>query len=396
MFCGKCGNQMPDESTYCDNCGSSIETQSQTETVEELKEEKPKKAKKKKWLFLFIPVVVIAVLVICYFAFNICFPHEWTDATCTVPKTCTKCERTEGEAIGHKWANASCVIPKTCEVCEETEGEALGHTWKKATCILPKTCTVCNEEEGSALGHKWDSATCTKAKTCSVCGEIEGDALGHKWDSATCTKAKTCSVCGKTEGEPLGHDLDETKTCKRCGEVDGIAYYVEDLNGKTNLVIYGNRTLKENDVPSDVVESAQIITIKGNITGIGDNCFDSYWGLGDNVQFLVIEDSVTGKICRNAFNTMRKLEKVTIGSGITEIGFGAFERCSSLESVNGCASVKKVEDAAFNYCNALTYITLPEDCSFEPTAFMNSKSTIYLDFGTRKATYQNGEITYLN
>lgn len=27
--------------------------------------------------------------------------HEWVDATCTAPKTCSKCQETEGEALGH-------------------------------------------------------------------------------------------------------------------------------------------------------------------------------------------------------------------------------------------------------------------------------------------------------
>ena len=33
--------------------------------------------------------------------------HEWTKATCTEPKTCTKCGETEGEALGHRWKEAT-------------------------------------------------------------------------------------------------------------------------------------------------------------------------------------------------------------------------------------------------------------------------------------------------
>ena len=29
--------------------------------------------------------------------------HEWTDATCTEPKVCSKCGETEGDALGHSW-----------------------------------------------------------------------------------------------------------------------------------------------------------------------------------------------------------------------------------------------------------------------------------------------------
>ena len=41
--------------------------------------------------------------------------HEWTDATCTAPKTCALCGETEGEALGHSYENG------TCTVCGEAD-----------------------------------------------------------------------------------------------------------------------------------------------------------------------------------------------------------------------------------------------------------------------------------
>ena len=136
-------------------------------------------------------------------------PHIWKEATCESPKTCTKCEATEGSALGHNWKAATCETPKTCTVCGKTEGEALGHSWKEATCEAPKTCTVCGKTEGPALGHSWKAATCESPKTCTVCGKTEGKALGHSWKAADCTHPKTCTVCGKTEGEALGHQWSD-------------------------------------------------------------------------------------------------------------------------------------------------------------------------------------------
>ena len=82
--------------------------------------------------------------------------HEWDDATCTEPKTCSKCGETEGEALGHTWSEADCEHPKTCAVCGLTEGDPLGHTegsWEtvetdlvNATETLKKNCTVCSAE----------------------------------------------------------------------------------------------------------------------------------------------------------------------------------------------------------------------------------------------------------
>jgi len=103
--------------------------------------------------------------------------HEWTDASCTAPKTCTKCDAVEGEALEHSWKNADCVTPKTCSSCGLTEGNAPGHTWAEATCTAPKTCTVCAVTEGEPLEHTWEGeATLFTAPVCSVCG-TEGEPL---------------------------------------------------------------------------------------------------------------------------------------------------------------------------------------------------------------------------
>ena len=80
--------------------------------------------------------------------------HEWQDADCVTPKTCTLCQATEGEALGHSWQEASCETPKTCTGCGVTEGEAPGHNWQEAICETPKTCTACGKTEGEA-SHGW-------------------------------------------------------------------------------------------------------------------------------------------------------------------------------------------------------------------------------------------------
>ncbi len=36
--------------------------------------------------------------------------HTWKDATCTAPKTCTKCNATEGSAGAHSFVNGSCTV----------------------------------------------------------------------------------------------------------------------------------------------------------------------------------------------------------------------------------------------------------------------------------------------
>lgn len=125
----------------------------------------------KKMRILAIFLVLALVMTGC------CLKHEWVEADCLTPKTCAKCEKTEGEALGHDWADATCTAPKTCGHCGETEGDALGHDWAEADCVNPKTCGRCGETEGEALGHSnsgWKATDAdTMANTCTVCGFAE-------------------------------------------------------------------------------------------------------------------------------------------------------------------------------------------------------------------------------
>ena len=82
--------------------------------------------------------------------------HEWTDATCTEPKTCSICGETEGEALGHSEET----IPGKAATCTET-GLTDG-----------VKCSVCDEilvaqEEIPANNHSYENGICT------VCGNIE-------------------------------------------------------------------------------------------------------------------------------------------------------------------------------------------------------------------------------
>ena len=63
---------------------------------------------------------------------------EQNDKEGTPENTSTSCS-----ASGHNWEDATCTVPKTCTSCKETQGAALGHNWNPATKNTPKTCSVC-------------------------------------------------------------------------------------------------------------------------------------------------------------------------------------------------------------------------------------------------------------
>lgn len=72
-----------------------------------------------------IPRLFITCIVLCAFLSGCGCKHEWQEATCDTPKTCSLCQTTDGEAMGHNWTNASYTTPKTCSVCKKTDGSKL-------------------------------------------------------------------------------------------------------------------------------------------------------------------------------------------------------------------------------------------------------------------------------
>ena len=87
---------------------------------------------KKRLLFLLMGIVLVVLLTGC------ACKHEWVEATCLNPRTCSACSETEGEALGHTWVDATCtadgVKVNTCPLCGDTFAEG----------TEPDRCPLCN------------------------------------------------------------------------------------------------------------------------------------------------------------------------------------------------------------------------------------------------------------
>lgn len=152
--------------------------------------------------------------------------HEWIEATCTEPRTCSSCNKTDGDPLGHDWLDATCTSPQTCRRCNITQGYRASHTWIPATCTDPESCSVCGKKQhwySLPLGHDWKDATCTTPKTCSRCGATEGSPqhyfISYSWETTiepTCQnpgeKSHACKHCGAVETSvipPIAHKSSE-------------------------------------------------------------------------------------------------------------------------------------------------------------------------------------------
>ena len=280
--------------------------------------------------------------------------HNWKDATCTDPKTCTACGITEGEPNGHNYDTV--VTAPTCmEQGYTTHTCVCGHSYTDAytdptghvhgipaeenrvepSCTVPGSydvvtrCTICHVELDRvntvlpASGHNYEDTvtapTCTEqgytTHTCTVCGDSYRDALveelGHDWIDATCTAPKTCRACGVTEGDivPDAHTFDDG-ICASCSIIGGIC--------GQNLIW----TLEDG-----------VMTVSG--VGEMEHCdaTGKPWEASEtDIETVIIEDGVTA-IGDNAFTDCVNLTMIMIPDSVTDMGHDAFAGCTSLRDV---------------------------------------------------------------
>ena len=103
-----------------------------------------------------------------------------------------------GDKCEHTYDNACDAI---CNECGEER--TVTHDFADADCLNPKTCTVCGKTEGSALGHKpaEDDGNCKTEQKCTVCGQVAvaaKDAHNDTDHDYTCDNAG----CQVTVGNP--------------------------------------------------------------------------------------------------------------------------------------------------------------------------------------------------
>ena len=70
---------------------------------------------------------ILAIAIVAFAALNlVCAHKEWSEPTCTDPKTCVKCGKAEGQPLGHDWqwekdidfSAAELVETEKCTVCD--------------------------------------------------------------------------------------------------------------------------------------------------------------------------------------------------------------------------------------------------------------------------------------
>ena len=166
--------------------------------------------RRKKFLTEMLVIIVLLALL------TSCCKHEWTDATCVAPQTCTKCGVAQGEALGHKY------------------GEEI--TLKEATCtengVKEAICTVCGDKKNTEIPaeHKWEFlyaeivATCSKEGKekykCSVCNETKYEVVSKLWHEYKDGYCKNCFAKDSSgvDFNPSSSEKKQIKKVKSIGD----------------------------------------------------------------------------------------------------------------------------------------------------------------------------------
>ncbi len=222
----------------------------------------------KRILHVLLMLIFVAALAFSITACDKECEHEWKDATCTAPKTCSLCSATEGEALAHTWNNATCTAPKTCSVCSATEGEALDHSYgewattTEATCgtagSKEAVCATCNDKKTETIPakehnaetlvkHEAVPATHTENGTweywsCETCdAKFDSNAVKFESEEELVILAMGHTNAIKTEAVPATHTANGTHEywyCETCeAKFDGRAADAAKFESDEELVI---------------------------------------------------------------------------------------------------------------------------------------------------------------
>ncbi len=155
-------------------------------------------------------ILMCAVIISVLFVASSCCKHEWVEATCTEPKTCSKCGKTEGAALGHN------IDYKSGQIITESTCTEPG--------VVVYSCLRCNaniEEVIEPLGHSFSIAGTIREATCTNVGiqEFQCNRCGYEEQRGIPKREHIyvdgiCSVCGNFEEIDLYMSLSETRTAE--------------------------------------------------------------------------------------------------------------------------------------------------------------------------------------
>lgn len=103
--------------------------------------------------------------------------------------------------------------------------------------------------------------------------------------------------------------------------------------------------------------------LQSDMTAQVKKCYDSHMTdvvIPSVIEINGIEYSVT-RIAEFAFNSCQSLSSISLPESVTSIAWSAFQNCSSLSSIHLPESLKLIGANAFSRCRNLSSITIPQN-----------------------------------
>lgn len=258
---------------------------------------------------------------------NHTWSNEWSGNDTSHWHQCINCSAKKDE-VAHEWVEATCTTPKTCSVCSKTEGNVLEHNFvhhnaKAATCTeigwdAYDTCLRCDYttyNEVPATGHmyksEWDSNSEKHWHECDACKDKKDEA-DHTWDKGVITtpatttsegvKTFTCEICKATKTEsiakiPSGGGVtppkNDTITVDVTGDKTSVKITAEISGDTASIAEIGRNDIDKAGAGVDITidltvlpnEIAEVTVTKNSL----ENIYDSET---DNVSIKLTETTV--------------------------------------------------------------------------------------------------------
>ena len=380
-------------------------------------------------------VTVVLALFIFAFALTACqeCEHVWEAATCTSPKTCSICNKTEGAPTGHTVVVDTAVAP-TCTSTGLTEGTHCSTCGEVLTAqaFLDKTPHTEQIKEGYAPTCFRDGLS--DEIKCGVCHEVIQEqtllpmvecnyvevvtpnlCISEGYSTFTCSFCSDSYIdnytpaAGHSYGEWTTNGSRTVRNCENfsnCGTYQEIvalsATYVGDtlfVGEKINV-----NNIKLNAVLTDKtsVSIDEFVIDKDFEIADGDNYIEvSFMTLSSKVVIPAIHDNLPGSASdvEFAYHTLNKNTEVMIDGyngtdtevvipsyivvggvrvPVRYIGNSAFFN-TKITKVVIPPSVKKIETHAFLNCIALKEVDLGSVEYISDHAFMNCESLAFIE-----------------
>ena len=238
----------------------------------------------------------------------------------------------------HEYADATCTRPRTCTICLDTQGNPRGHIFKN------NLCTACGLIQSSSQGLEFELNEDGESYAVVGLGSCTDTHLviPNRHDCLPVTRIKNAAGSHLISVTiPQGVTVIEASAFGGC-------YQITDVTIPDGVLTIGERAFGS-------CQSLTTIVLPDSITSLGSSAFEYCI----NLTTINIPAGLT-KLKQSTFNRCYSLHSIVIPDGVTAIESWVFKECTNLKSVTIPDSVRYIDSGAFRDCTSLEEIVLPK------------------------------------